>query len=260
MARKKKKGSPDEVRLEPISIKKPGLLAWLRSRFFTGVVIAAPIAITISVTYWLITVVDNRIKPLLPPQLNIENYTQFAVPGFGVLVAVVALTLLGAVATNLIGRSFLKAGDRLINSVPYVRSLYKALKQIFETFGNSGNNSFKEVALIEYPKRGTWCIGFVAADAKGEVNQKLGEVDETYVGVFVPTTPNPTSGFLMYVKREELIPLSMTVEDGAKMIISGGLVSPEMPQAKQGNSKPDPEIPAAPGQTIEGEAIEKTGT
>lgn len=210
----------------PVRIQKPGLLAWLRARFFAGIMFAAPIAITIWVTYSLITFIDQKIKPLIPAQWNPETYTKFALPGFGLLVAVIALTLLGTVATNLIGRSFLKAGERIINSVPYVRWVYKALKQIFETFANQGNTSFKEVVLVEYPKTGTWCIGFLAANAKGEIAAKL---SPDHVGVFVPTTPNPTSGFLMYVHESEIVRLSMSVEDGAKMIISGGLVVPEMP-------------------------------
>ena len=226
-AKRNRKTNDNDVTLEPPKVKRPGFVGWLRSRFFTGVVIAAPIAITIGFTYWLVTTIDSYVKPLLPPQLKIETYTKFAIPGFGVLIVVLLLILLGAIATNLIGRSFLGAGERLINSVPYVRSLYNALKQIFETFANQGKSSFKEVCLIEYPKRGTWCIGFLSADAKGEVRERLGDPDETFVGVFVPTTPNPTSGFLMYVREKEIIRLKMSVEDGAKMIISGGLVAPE---------------------------------
>ena len=218
-----------KVRLEGVKVAKPGLGAWLRARFFAGMVLAAPIAITVWLTYQFITFVDKQIKPLVPPEWNPETYTEVAIPGFGVLVAVIFLILLGTIATNLIGRSFLKAGERVINSVPYVRSIYNALKQIFETFATSNNQSFREVVLIEYPKVGTWCIGFLAANAKGEVRTKLASEGRDFVGVFVPTTPNPTSGFLMYVHEDEIIRLDMTVEEGAKLIISGGLVVPDAP-------------------------------
>ncbi len=241
MARKKKKqDNPDALHLEDVRLPKVGFFAFLRARFFAGIVIAAPIAITIWVTWSLIALIDKHVKPLIPPQLNIENYTQFAIPGFGVLVAVLAITLLGAVATNLIGRSFLRIGDRMINSIPYVRSVYRALKQIFETFANQGSNSFKEVVLIEYPKRGSWCIGFLAASAKGEVAQKL---SPDHVAVFVPTTPNPTSGFLMYVPESEIKRLAMSIEDGAKLIISGGLVSPTAPSLDEDAAQGPRELP-----------------
>ncbi|MEO0981772.1 MAG: DUF502 domain-containing protein [Pseudomonadota bacterium] len=206
------------------SPKKIGAIAWLRGRFFAGIVIAAPIAITFMLLSWLIAEIDKRIKPLIPDAWNPETYTRFAIPGLGVIVAILLLTLLGAIATNLIGRSLIQAGDRLLSRVPVVRNLYSALKQLFETVATSNQASFKEVILIEYPKRGTWCIGFLTAAAKNEIALRLGEGK---VGVFVPTTPNPTSGFLMYVDRSEIIELDMTVEEGAKMIVSAGLVVPD---------------------------------
>jgi len=217
----------DKVRLEGVKVAKPGLGAWLRARFFAGMVLAAPIAITVWLTFQFITFVDKQIKPLVPPEWNPETYTEVAIPGFGVLVAVIFLILLGTIATNLIGRSFLKAGERVINSVPYVRSVYNALKQIFETFATTNNQSFREVVMVEYPKRGTWCIGFLAGTAKGEIHTRLASDGSEFMGVFVPTTPNPTSGFLMYIHADEIIRLDMSVEDGAKLIVSGGLVVPD---------------------------------
>lgn len=222
MSKKKKKKA--EIGL---SVEKPPrqtLFAWLRGRFFAGVVIAAPIAISIGVVYWLITFLDARIKPLLPPILKPETYTNIAIPGFGVLVAIAGLTLLGAVATNLIGRSVLRLSDRLLSRIPVVSNIYSAFKQLFEILGSNQQASFKEVVLVEYPKKGTWCIGFLTARARGEVR---GHLDEDFVGVFVPTTPNPTSGFLMYVHESEIKRLTMSIEEGAKMIISAGLVVPE---------------------------------
>ena len=208
------------------------LFAWLRGRFFAGVVIAAPIGISIGLVYWLITFLDARIKPLLPPLLQPETYTNIAIPGFGVLVAIAGLTLLGAVATNLIGRSIVRLADRLLSRIPVVSNIYSAFKQLFEILGSNQQASFKEVVLVEYPKKGTWCIGFLTARARGEVQTQLAE---DYVGVFVPTTPNPTSGFLMYLHESEIKRLNMSIEDGAKMIISAGLVVPN------GDAKIEPE-------------------
>ena len=211
------------------------LFGWLRGRFFAGIVIAAPIAISISIVYWLITVIDARVKPLLPPILDPETYTNIAIPGVGVLVAIVALTLLGAVATNLIGRAALRLSDRILSRIPVVSNIYNAFKQLFELLASSDQNNFQEVVLVEYPKRGTWCLGFLTARAKGEIKTKL-SLD--YVGVFVPTTPNPTSGFLMYIPDSEVIHLKMSVEEGARMIISAGLVVPdEMPMEEEERAK-----------------------
>ena len=239
-AQKRAERKAEKLHLEGLKVAKPGLGAWLRARFFAGMVLAAPIAITVWLTYQFISFVDQQIKPLVPPEWNPERYTGFAIPGFGVLVAVLFLILLGMLATNLIGRSFLGAGERIINSVPYVRSIYQAIKQIFETFATSNNQNFREVVLIEYPKRGTWCIGFLSASAKGEVKTVLAKEGGDFVGVFVPTTPNPTSGFLMYVHESELIRLEMSVEDGAKMIISGGLVAPDLERLGTDVERADP--------------------
>ncbi|MEM6411906.1 MAG: DUF502 domain-containing protein [Pseudomonadota bacterium] len=215
--------APQESQTEH-HVQKPSPLQWLRSRFFAGIVIVAPIAITFAVTAGLISWIDNRVKPLIPPAWNPESYVQFGIPGLGVLVAVVLLTLIGAVGANLIGRAMIKAGDRFLDSVPFVSNVYSLFKQLFETIASSQQQSFRDMVLVEYPKRGTWCIGFVTAPVKGEVREKLGE---GMIGVFVPTTPNPTSGFYMFVPKDELIDLDMTVEEGAKMIVSVGMVVPD---------------------------------
>jgi uncharacterized membrane protein len=137
---------------------------------------------------------------------------------------IVALTLLGAVTTNLLGRSVVRGTDRLLSSVPIVRNVYAAFKQLVEVLTNNQQSSYDRVVLVEYPKVGSWCIGFVSANAKGEISHRL---SPEFIGVFVPTTPNPTSGFLIYVKEEECIEMDMSIEDGAKMILSAGLVVPD---------------------------------
>ena len=230
MARRK---DPEGGLPPPDKAPTQSLFAWLRGRFFAGMVIAAPIAVTFLILQFLIGEIDKRVVPLIPAALNPETYLKYAVPGFGLIVLVVFLTILGGIATNLIGRSVISVGDRILSQVPIVRSLYSAFKQLVEVFAKDNTDQFSEVVLIEYPKTGTWCLGFVSSPAKGEIGATLGC---EYLGVFVPTTPNPTSGFLMYVDSKEVIRLKMTVEEGAKMILSAGLVVPEFPPAP----KPDP--------------------
>lgn len=216
--------TPDEM-ISGMGKPKPvGLFAWLRGRFFAGMVIAAPLAATFFILQFLITFIDNRVKPLLPPLLQPETYTNYAIPGFGVLVLVVALTILGAVTANLIGRSLLAATDRILSRIPIVKNVHAALKQLTEVLANNQQASFDRCVMVEYPKKDSWCIGFVSSHAKQEIGSKLGT---SKIGVFVPTTPNPTSGFLIYVEETETIPLEMTVEEGAKMILTAGLVVPD---------------------------------
>lgn len=233
MAAKKPNSTVDDLLDLPPT--KPRFWSWVRSRFLAGIVIAAPITITIYLVASFISWIDARVKPLIPRAWNPETYIpdtvsifglnlNLGLPGLGVLVAVVMLTLLGAVGTNLIGRSMIKAGDRFLSNVPVVKNIYSLFKQLFETIASSQESSFRDMVLVEYPKKGTWCIGFVTAAIKGEVSAKLGE---GMIGVFVPTTPNPTSGFYMFVPRVEVIDLDMTVEEGAKMIVSVGMVVPE---------------------------------
>ena len=221
MAKREKTG------LDMIPVDKPprlSLFGWLRGRFFAGMVIALPVVVTFLILRFLIGEIDRRVVPLLPAALKPETYLNYAVPGFGLIVLIVFLTLLGAIATNLIGRSVISVSDRLLSRLPIVRSLYSAFKQLVEVFANNNTDQFSECVLIEYPKKGTWCLGFLSSPAKGEVKSALGP---NFIGVFVPTTPNPTSGFLMYVESSEVVRLDMTVEEGAKMILSAGLVVPE---------------------------------
>ena len=217
---------PDDLLKAPEPAKKIGLFAWLRGRFFAGMVIAAPLAATFFILQFLITFIDNKVRPLLPPLLKPETYTNYAIPGFGVLVLVVALTLLGAITANLVGRSLFAATDRLLSRVPLVKNVYAAIKQLTEVLANNQQASFNRCVMIEYPKKGSWCIGFVSSNAQGEIGQRLGT---NMIGVFVPTSPNPTSGFLIYVDPAECIQMDMTVEEGAKMILTAGLVVPEYP-------------------------------
>jgi uncharacterized membrane protein len=197
---------------------------WLRNSFLTGVVVALPVTVTIWLIFTFVTFVDQTVKPLIPERYNPESYLPFALPGLGVVIAVLALTLLGALAANIFGRTLIDVGERILNTVPLVRNVYGAVKQIATTIFSDRQNSFKEVVLVEFPTKGSYAVGFVTAPARGEVKKGVGE---DTIGIFVPTTPNPTSGFLLYTPRSRVTPLSMSVEEAAKLIISFGLVSPE---------------------------------
>lgn len=206
--------------------------ARLRSYFFTGLVIAAPISITVYVTWWFIGFIDDWFKPLIPAGYSPDAFLPFSVPGIGLIVALFLLTLLGALAANLFGRTIVGYGEQLLSQMPIVRNLYSALKQIFETVVSQSNSTFRDVVLIEYPRRGLYAIAFVSVDASGEIAEKAGK-GEGMVSVFLPTTPNPTSGFLLFVPAKDVISLDMSVEDGAKLVISAGLVMPDRAASKE---------------------------
>jgi len=208
--------------------KRVGAGRRLRNYFLTGLIIVAPLAITAYLTWTFIGWVDSWVKPYIPQIYNPDHYLPFAVPGFGLLTALFLITMIGFLTANLVGRSILGFGESLLDRMPLVRSLYKGLKQIFQTVLAEQSGSFKQAALIEYPRRGLWSIVFIATDTKGEVNKRLPESES--ISVFLPTTPNPTSGFLLFVPRKDVIILDMSVEEAAKMVISAGLVSPDFPK------------------------------
>lgn len=208
--------------------RKP--LEWLRNWFITGIVVSAPIGITIWLVWSFVTFVDNRIKPLIPARWNPETYLQFALPGLGIVIAVVGLTLLGALTANLIGKSLIRAGERIVNRVPLVRSVYSVLKQVFETFASQEASSFKEAVLIQFPREGIWTVAFITNRRPGgEIAQHVQDA----VAVFVPNAPNPATGFILYVTPDQIRPLKMTVEQAAKLVFSVGILTPEVGAAEQ---------------------------
>jgi uncharacterized membrane protein len=216
---------------QPVDLPvRSSFMARVRKYFFTGLVTAAPIAITIWIVVGLVTWVDSLVKALIPASYDPDLLLPFKVPGVGVVVAFTLLTLLGFFTANLLGRSLVNFGERIVNRMPFIRSIYGALKQIFETVLASSTPSFHEVVLIEFPRAGAWSIAFVAAPARGEVREVLHtgvDPDDEMISVYVPTTPNPTSGYLLFARRSECIPLEMTVEEAAKLVISAGIVAPE---------------------------------
>ncbi|MEQ9144852.1 MAG: DUF502 domain-containing protein [Parvibaculaceae bacterium] len=205
--------------------KKAGLGARLRTYFLTGLVVAAPIWITIYLTRWFIDFIDEYIVSFFPEAYHPDKYLPFTVPGIGVVIVLVALTVLGALTANFFGRRILGWGERLVDRMPVVRNIYNALKQIFETVISQSGSSFRDVGLIEYPRRGLYALVFITTKTKGEVLEKA-TTDEELVSVFLPTTPNPTSGFLLFVPKSDITVLDMSVEEAAKLIISAGLVEP----------------------------------
>lgn len=199
-----------------------GLMGRLRAYFLAGVLVTAPIAVTIYLGWWFLSFIDGNIRPLIPSAYNPENYLPFSIPGIGVVTLIVALTLIGAFAAGYVGRLVVRIGEGAVERMPIVRSVYGAVKQIVETVVAKKSNAFREVVLVEYPRRGVWSLGFITGAAHPEV-QKISA--EAMVHVFIPCAP-PTAGYLVIVPRSEVTVLDMTVEDGLKMVMSGGIVSP----------------------------------
>lgn len=198
----------------------------LRNNFLTGLIICAPVTITIWLTWTFIRWADSWVKPYIPDRYNPENYIQFAIPGTGLLLALIAITLIGFLGKNLIGRSIVAYGESVLHRMPLVRTVYKSTKQIFETVLKEQSSSFKKVGLIEFPGPGSWALVFISTDAKGEIAAKLNEDGEEMIAVFMAPTPVPTAGFLIFVPRSKVKLLDMSPEEGIKLLISAGLVTP----------------------------------
>ena len=210
-------------------VRRASLLQRFRTNFLTGIVVAAPIGITAYLTYTVIDFIDRQVLPqvlpLIPEAYRPENLLPFSVPGLGLVLVILFLVAIGSMTKNFFGREFLKMGERWVDRMPVVRSIYNALKQIVETIFTQSQSSFERACLVEYPRRGIWAVAFVSTDTKGEVRNKAVDGGDM-ISVFLPTTPNPTSGFLLFVPKEDVIFLDMSVEDAAKLVISAGLVTP----------------------------------
>jgi uncharacterized membrane protein len=218
-------GPPDPRHIIQTDLLRPTAGTRLRRYFLTGLVIAAPLAITASVTWWFITLIDGLVKPLIPNSYLPDSYLPFPIPGLGIIIGLIGLTLLGFLTANLVGRTLIEAGEALLNRMPVVRSLYKGVKQVFETIFSQSGTSFRKVGMVQFPQPGMWSIVFIAQEAAPEIAEKLPDGNEQ-IGVFLPCTPNPTTGFFFYLPRKEVIELTISVEDGAKLIMSAGLIQP----------------------------------
>jgi uncharacterized membrane protein len=213
-------GEPARHRREGI-----GLMGRLRAYFLAGILVTAPIAITVYIAWWFVSLIDGYIRPLIPSAYNPENYLPFSIPGIGVLVVIIAVTLIGAFAAGYVGRLVLGVGEGVVGRMPVVRSVYGGVKQIFETVLAKKSNAFREVVAIQYPRPGVWSLGFITGSAHPEVQVKLADEADDIVNVFIPCAP-PTAGYLAMVPRRDVTVLNMTVEDGLKLVMSGGIVVP----------------------------------
>jgi uncharacterized membrane protein len=206
---------------------KPNIsvMARLRNYFLAGILVTAPIAITLYLTYSFLSAIDGKVRHIIPfERLFPPEYQEIAVPGLGIFFAIIFFILVGWFARNFLGRLIIRLSEYVVHRLPVISSLYGAIKQILETVMASKSQAFREVVMLEYPRKGVWSIGFVTGTTQGEV--QAATKNET-LNVFVPTTPNPTSGYLLFVPKKELKFLSMTVEQGVKLVVSAGIITPE---------------------------------
>lgn len=220
---------------DPETPKRPGIFARLRGSFLTGLVVIAPVGLTIWLVWSVVGWIDGFVLPLVPnyyqpdkliqTYLGLEPSVQIDVRGIGVVIFLLFTVFIGWVAKGYIGRSLIRYAESLVERTPVVRSIYSGIKQISETVFAQSERSFEKACLIEYPRKGIWAIGFISTTAKGEVSARAGNTG-ALLSIFVPTTPNPTSGFLLFFPAEDVIELDMSVEDAAKLVISAGLVYP----------------------------------
>jgi uncharacterized membrane protein len=212
-------------------------MGFLRKNILAGILVVAPVALTLYVVVMLLRWIDALVGALLPERYQQQFDLFYHIPGMGLLIALVFLVLIGAVARSVLGQMLVRMGESILSHIPIMRGLYGAFKQIFQTMFTNTSEAFRKVVLVEFPRREAWTLGFVTGTTMGEAEEKL---NKPTVNVFVPTTPNPTSGFLLMVPQADLVPLDMTVEQGIKMVVSGGIITPP-------TKKPDPspsEIPS----------------
>ena len=196
----------------------------IRSWFFTGILVMTPLILTIYVVWAFITFVDNLVVPMVPYYYRPSTYLPFPIPGLGLIIVFIFTTFVGILATGLFGRTLIRLWENILSRMPVVRSVYSAIKQILETVMATQSDAFRQAVLVQYPRKDIWAIGFVTGSTKGEVGEN---VNKKMVNVFMPTTPNPTSGFLLFFPEKDLIFLKMSVEDALKLVVSGGMVIPK---------------------------------
>ena len=203
------------------------VLAKVRGNFLAGLIVIAPIGFTMWIINSIIGWIDGWVLPLIPYNYHFAEYIGINLKGLGVIFFLVFTVLVGWVAKGILGRTFLRVGENLVDRTPIVRSVYSGIKQIAETVLSSRDSSFEKACLIEYPRKGIWAIAFVASDSRGEIAEKNPDKQNQLVSVFIPTTPNPTSGFLLFIPKSDIKYLDMTIEEAAKLVISAGLVYPK---------------------------------
>jgi uncharacterized membrane protein len=216
-------GDTGSAELAPIP--HTGIAARIRNYFLTGLIVAGPLAITVWLVWSFTNWVDGLVQPFIPPAYRPETYLPWPIPGTGLVIALIALTLLGFLTANLVGRTLVELGEDLLSRMPIVRPIYKTMKQIFETLFSKNGSSFRKVALVEFPGPGMWSLVFLSQPPGGDLIRKLPEGE--HVSAFMPCTPNPTTGFFFYVKRKDLIELDISVENAMTLLISAGMVQPD---------------------------------
>src|ERR1044072_4242536 len=202
-----------------------GVPSRIRTYFLPGLIVAGPVAITIWLVWSFVTWVDDLVRPFIPVAYRPETYLPVKLPGFGLIIAFLALTLLGFFTANLVGKTFVEIGERILGRVPIVRPIYRGLKQVFETLFSKSASSFRTVGLVEFPAPGMWSLVFLSTPPGADLTAQLPS-DAEYVSAFMPCTPNPTTGFFFYVLRRDVIELNMSVEDAAKLLMSAGMIQP----------------------------------
>ena len=209
-----------------VTDKKPpiNILALkLRSYLFTGILITAPVVITLWIVFSLVKVFDGLVTPLIPIQFNPNQYLPYEIPGIGLIVLITFLIIIGFLTANFFGRWIVKRTEIILQNIPLIKVFYKTIKQILETVLKNNSNAFRKVVLVEYPRKGLWIIGFTTGETSGLIRKKIGT---KLINVFIPTTPNPTSGFLLLVPEKELKYLEIGVDDAIKTVVSAGIVPP----------------------------------
>jgi uncharacterized membrane protein len=209
----------------------PGLMSRIRTYFLTGLVVAGPVAVTLWLIWWFVTWVDGLVRPFIPKMYRPETYLPIQVPGLGLIIAFVALTLLGFLTANLIGRKLVDLGEGLLSRMPIVRPIYRTAKQIFQTLFSKSDSTFRKVGLVEFPSPGMWSLVFLTQSPTNEISSRLPAIE--HVSAFMPCTPNPTTGFFFYVPRRDVVDLDITVEQAMTLLMSAGIVQPGSDQQAQ---------------------------
>ena len=211
----------------------PSFFSKLKSYFLSGLLISTPLLLTIYLVVWVVGIIDDLVRPLIPDSLTL-TYGYF--PGYGLIATLIGATLLGALMRGILGHYFMKASERVLSHMPFVRGIYGTIKQVSQAVFDTESSSFREVGLVQYPRLGVWTICFITGATKGEIQEKS---SEEVLNVFIPTTPNPTSGFLLFVPKKEVKILQMSVEDGIKMVVSAGVITPPY-KVKEVEKSPTP--------------------
>ena len=205
--------------MKKIRIKKPSFVARLRNYFITGIIVLVPIGFTLYLTIFLVSISSK----LIPTEINPNSYLPFSIPGLEIALSIIFITLIGFISLSFIGKRILKIINDLLKKIPFLRTIYSAITQMTETFANKKGKK-KSVVLVQYPREGIWAVGFATKENKGEISKKT---NDNLVNVFVPTTPNPTSGFLLMFPKKDVIYLDMNFEEASKFIVSAGTSNPK---------------------------------